>query len=199
MKPVALPPGRARLSTKPAPTGSGTIANTIGTVRVACTNGPTAAEPFATTTSGGSAVNSAACLRISSVLPPAQRTSIRILRRWPSPVAAALVAMPQRGLRFRIVRGESHEHADAPHPLRPLRARGKRPCGRRAAEQGDERAPPHSITSSARARRVAGKSRPIAFAALRLMTSSNFVGCSTGKSAGFDPLRILSTKVAARR
>src|SRR5262245_47956674 len=28
MKPVALPPGRARLSTKPAPTGSGTSANT---------------------------------------------------------------------------------------------------------------------------------------------------------------------------
>ena len=38
-KPVALPPGRARLSTKPAPTGSMTIANTIGTVRVACSNG----------------------------------------------------------------------------------------------------------------------------------------------------------------
>ena len=36
IKPVALPPGRARLSTKPAPTGSGTIVNTIGTVRVAC-------------------------------------------------------------------------------------------------------------------------------------------------------------------
>jgi hypothetical protein len=44
MKPVALPPGSARLLTKPAPTGSGTIANTIGTVRVACSNGPTAAE-----------------------------------------------------------------------------------------------------------------------------------------------------------
>ena len=41
MKPVALPPGRARLSTKPAPTGSATTANTIGTVRVACSNGPT--------------------------------------------------------------------------------------------------------------------------------------------------------------
>ena len=39
VKPVALPPGRARLSTKPAPTGSGTITNTIGTVRVACSNG----------------------------------------------------------------------------------------------------------------------------------------------------------------
>ena len=39
VKPVTLPPGRARLSTKPAPTGSGTFANTIGTVRVACSNG----------------------------------------------------------------------------------------------------------------------------------------------------------------
>ena len=35
MKPVALPPGRDRLSTKPEPTGSGTITNTIGTARVA--------------------------------------------------------------------------------------------------------------------------------------------------------------------
>ncbi len=32
-----------------------------------------------------------------------------------------------------------------------------------------------------------------AFAVLRLMTSSNFVGCSTGRSAGLAPLRILST------
>jgi hypothetical protein len=35
VNPVALPPGRGRLSTKPAPTGSMTNANTIGTVRVA--------------------------------------------------------------------------------------------------------------------------------------------------------------------
>ena len=34
-KPVALPPGCDRLLTKPEPTGSGTIVNTIGTVRVA--------------------------------------------------------------------------------------------------------------------------------------------------------------------
>ena len=44
MNPVALPPGRAKLSTKPEPTGSvGT--NTIGTVRVACSNGATAELP----------------------------------------------------------------------------------------------------------------------------------------------------------
>ena len=35
MKPVALPPGLARLSTRPAPTGSAANGNTIGTVRVA--------------------------------------------------------------------------------------------------------------------------------------------------------------------
>src|SRR5205807_42965 len=39
---------------------------------------------------------------------------------------------------------------------------------------------------------------PICLAVFRLNTSSNFVGCSTGKSAGFAPLRILSTYVAAR-
>ena len=41
--------------------------------------------------------------------------------------------------------------------------------------------------------------RPSALAVLRLMTSSNFVGCSTGRSAGLAPLRILSTYSAARR
>src|SRR5689334_15538540 len=41
--------------------------------------------------------------------------------------------------------------------------------------------------------------RPRVVAVLRLMTSSIFVGCSTGSSAGCAPFRILSTKVAARR
>jgi hypothetical protein len=36
-------------------------------------------------------------------------------------------------------------------------------------------------------------------AALRLITSSNFVGCSTGRSPGLVPFKILSTKTAARR
>src|SRR5262245_52035227 len=34
---------------------------------------------------------------------------------------------------------------------------------------------------------------------LRLMTRSNFVGCSTGMSAGFAPRRILTTRSAPRR
>ena len=47
----------------------------------------------------------------------------------------------------------AHEHADAPHPLGLLRARRQRPR-RRAADERDELAPPHSITSSARATKV---------------------------------------------
>src|SRR5262245_22528480 len=49
----------------------------------------------------------------------------------------------------------------------------------------------YSITSSARASNIGDTVRPIAFAAIRLIASSNLVGCSTGKSPGFAPRRIL--------
>ena len=51
----------------------------------------------------------------------------------------------------------------------------------------------HLITLSALASTFCGIVRPICFAVLRLITSSNFVGCSTGRSAGLAPFRILST------
>src|SRR5439155_15321588 len=78
---------------------------------------------------------------------------------------------------------------------RLLRARRERPRGRRAAEQRDELAPlyrcNHSITWSARSRIDVGNSMPIALAVLRLMTSSNLVGNSTGRSAAEVPFSIL--------
>jgi hypothetical protein len=52
---------------------------------------------------------------------------------------------------------------------------------------------PYSMIWSARPSTEGGIVRPRAFAAFRLMTSSNLVGCSTGRSAGLAPLRILST------
>src|SRR5262249_12087263 len=67
LNPVALPPGRARLSTMPAPTGSTAAENTIGTVRVPCNNCATCAAPVVQTTPGESAPNSAAYLRRSAV------------------------------------------------------------------------------------------------------------------------------------
>ena len=60
---------------------------------------------------------------------------------------------------------------------------------------------PHDyrITLSARASTFGGIVRAICFAAFRLMLNSNFVGCSTGRSAELLPFRILSTYVATRR
>src|SRR5262249_11360604 len=81
---------------------------------------------------------------------------------------------------------------------RLLRAHRERPC-RSAAEQRDELAPLHSITSSAVCRNGSGMVRPSAFAVLRLMTSSYLVGCWTGRSLGLTPLRIRSTYPAACR
>ena len=72
-----------------------------------------------------------------------------------------------------------------------------RPCRewprRRAAEQRDELAAFHSITSSARASSDGGTSKPSALAVFRLITSSYLVGACTGRSAGFSPLRMRST------
>ncbi len=47
------------------------------------------------------------------------------------------------------------------------------------------------ITLSALASTFGGIVRPICLAVLRLITSSNFVGCSTGMSAGFVPFENL--------
>src|SRR6516165_3083309 len=83
------------------------------------------------------------------------------------------------------------EVADHRHHLL-LRAERRRDR-HRADQQEHEFAALHSMTSSARSRSVWGIVTPSSFAVFRLTTSSYRVGCSTGKSAGFAPLRILST------
>ena len=50
----------------------------------------------------------------------------------------------------------------------------------------------YSIISSACESSSGDRVRPSALAALRLITSSNLVGCSTGRSAGLAPFRILA-------
>src|SRR5262249_19222961 len=116
----------------------------------------------------------------------------------PARLLETLQERPDAGLKFRIVRSRGQENADETHPLALLRARRERPR-RSAAEQRDERAAFHSITSSARASNVGGRSIPSAFAVFRLMTSSNFVGCWTGRSAGLAPFKIRPAYVQASR
>src|SRR5262245_1246907 len=73
-----------------------------------------------------------------------------------------------------------------------MAARGGGAAGGKAAEQRYERAAPHSITSSASESRLSEILTPSTFAVLRLITSSYLVGCRTGRSAGFAPLRIFA-------
>ena len=145
--------------------------------------------------SGCSATSSLANRCIDSVSPAFRPTRVNRMLR-PSAHPELLKSLPERrdaGLSFRVALGEGHQHADAPHAIGLLRARRERPRSRRAAEQRDELAALHSITSSARASSVGGTSRPSALAVLRLITSSYLVGACTGRSAGFSPLRMRST------
>src|SRR5262245_19224392 len=81
------------------------------------------------------------------------------------------------------------KHRELTFNVRPLRPRRERPRSG-AAEQRDERAPLHSITSSAVASSLSGTVRPSILAVEALITSSNLLDCTTGKSAGFAPLRM---------
>jgi hypothetical protein len=67
---------------------------------------------------------------------------------------------------------------------------GRERLGHDTSQRGQHEATAlnHSMTSSARAGSDdGGIVRPRALAVLRLITSSKFVGCSTGRSAGFAP------------
>src|SRR5262245_12244277 len=89
--------------------------------------------------------------------------------------------------------GELIQEAD-PRDLPLLRLNSERCSEHAPTHQRDERSPVHQrMTSSARTRSDCGIVSPRALAVLKLMINSNLVGCSTGKSAGLAPLRILST------
>ena len=106
MKPVALPPGRAKLSTKPAPTGSTTPTNTIGTVRVACSNETKDGELIARMTSGASATNSAEYLRALSASPAGQADI------WAARIRALILIKscpPNSGI-HKLIFGRQHVH-----------------------------------------------------------------------------------------
>ena len=114
-------------------------------------------------------------------------------------IADLMQPMVKVGCLVRSAVGRSTVEESNQRRCRLLCLRPKWPRGRRPAEQRDELAAPHSITSSARRSSDVGNSMPIAFAVLRLMTSSYLTGCSTGRSPGWAPLRIFATKWATRR
>src|SRR5262249_22724558 len=91
-------------------------------------------------------------------------------------------------LPLRIILACIQEDADAPHPL-ALGVRRERPrC--RAANQRDELAPLHSITSSAATSSLSRTARPSILAVEARLADSKLLDRTTGNSAGFAPLRM---------
>src|SRR5262245_16444921 len=160
---------------------------TIGTARLAPTTACSAISgPAATIRSGRDRIRSAAATngpRGSSTF----RYSIAIFRPSLRPNSRNWAKKASYGA---IVAEAVRAGPKNPHDLdRLLPARRERPSRHSAAEDRDELAPPHSITSSAVASNLSGTvaDRP---GSLGVDTSSNLLSCTTGRSAGFAPLRI---------
>ena len=164
VNPVALPPGRAKLSTNPPATGSVTATNTIGSVRVACCKASTVGfgicEYYVWRKRGNfhcvfsdadqhqvpSGIRTAHCPRSPSQNPANPAGTLRPLLAFRNRLPPSSQSTPMRRNSARL-----------------LPARCKRPCRHRSAEQRDELPPSHhSMTSSARASSDAGMSRPSA-------------------------------------
>ena len=137
LKPVRLPPGRARLKTRPAPTGSPTPVKTIGIVEVAL---------FAARVGVGDVVGG----QCRQPIVVALRRAVFHRHVLSFDVAALAQSLPERS-QIRIRGGgcaASSEVADHRHRLL-LRMRGQRPR-RCAAEQRHKIAAPHLRSSRPR-------------------------------------------------
>ena len=116
------------------------------------------------------------CAKINEV-----HVGARHKRRLLQPAMKAVELIgPQ--LFFAAIENANHRHR------RLLAARGKRKSDGRTTKEAEELSALHSITTSAVASSVGDMSRPRALAVLRLITSSNLVGCITGRSVGLSPL-----------
>jgi hypothetical protein len=106
MKPVALPPGRATLSTKPAPTGSVTVTNTIGTVRVTCSNGVTV-EAAISQNDVGRERGQLRCVsaNVGGIGRSPADVDPHVAANAPAQQRQPLQERPDASLKFRIVRG----------------------------------------------------------------------------------------------
>ena len=177
--PVRLPPGRARLATRPSLTGSSPTTKTMGIVVVAALAANAAAVlPVVAITATCRRTNSAASAGSRSILTLGPAVFDRHVLALDIAGFLQALAKCAQAVRERVrrcaVEKPDHRHR------RLLRARRERPR-RRAAEQRDELAPLHSITSSARASSVGGTSRPSAlFFTLRDTTTGTSLSSVCG-------------------
>src|SRR5262249_31712529 len=89
-----------------------------------------------------------------------------------------------------------YQYGDPSNSIHWLRPRRELPSVR-AADQHDELAAFHSITSSAAASSLSGTMMPSIRALSALMISSNLLACTTGRSAGLAPLSMRPVQTPA--
>src|SRR5215831_10285355 len=137
--PVTLPPGRARLSTRPAPTGSATPTKTMGTVVVAFLAAIAPRFAAATITSTLSLSRSVTRSGKRSDLPSAQRSSMRIF--CPSVHPSSRRPCLKASAKFWFTERE-------PASRKPMR--GIVPAGCASAASGTATSPPAKVSRNLR-------------------------------------------------
>ena len=178
--PVMRPPGRAMLSTRPKSTGSLPETKTIWTCDVDRCAASATLTAKATIT----------------FTPPCSSSPGR--RFDDAKIALSLsdedadVRQPRRFQRFPQSGDAGQVSAalkDDADSLRRLRSSAE-PAGRCASHCREDGPPPHSMTSSARARSDGGSVQPERLRGLQVDRPVRPCGCWTGRSDGFSPLRI---------
>src|SRR5262249_23673357 len=115
--PVALPPGCGRLSTKPAPTGSGAITKTMGTGGLQDGRRSRVATGQDDIRRERDQFHRVFAQTVGIAGRPAG-LDLHIAPDGPAGLLQALQKCPLARLRQRVVRRQGIEHADPPHPLR---------------------------------------------------------------------------------
>src|SRR5258708_33829784 len=144
VKPVMLPPGRARLSTRPC-------ANRIGDVREHDRHGARRSPQYPGSRTAWTEddvrrqPNQFGCLFSSIILvsPGPTVVDLEVLPNRPAQLLQPLQERRVALLPLRVVGGIGHQRADSPYPLSLLPAGRHRPRRRRAADERDELAAPH--------------------------------------------------------
>ena len=156
IRPVTLPPGRLKLATRPALTGS-LLADEHDRDCRGCGLGRQRAR-FAATRERSRPPGGEPDQRPTSAAVRIRRapSGIRSPRSGPRQIPAPSDPRAKRHRQYAEAFGRSNGKKRRP-PASPPAARAPRAASsRRAAEKRDELAPPHSITSSARASSVGG-------------------------------------------
>src|SRR5215469_14066742 len=124
VKPVMLPPGRARLVAQPTRRGSLAPGMTMGIERESCSNTGMTRPPVARMTSGFAAIRLAASAHNAvHVVGSPSLVKLHVYAIRPSEFCELLPERPDADAHFGIVLGIRHQNPDAPHLLALLRAR----------------------------------------------------------------------------